>query len=149
MKSLLPLIGITGWIVAVGAAAYYAQSRDLLSRVVSRQLRASGQGDSLDALAAEQAAKERLRSHVYNRDDEERLAAEERLGHQNLAWPPQAQARPLIEKLPPRIARDDCGCLWFEGGLWSPCGLHDTGILRAHIDTHADAWAAQLAEEDQ
>jgi hypothetical protein len=64
-------------------------------------------------------------------------------GQQNLAWPPQP---PLIEKLPPRIGRDDCGCLWFEEGLWSPCGIHDTGVLRAHINQHADQWAANLWE---
>jgi hypothetical protein len=64
------------------------------------------------------------------------------------AWPPGSPPLPLIERLPPRVARDDCGCL-FGDGWWSPCRIHDTGVLATFIDTNADAWAARLAEGDQ
>jgi len=73
----------------------------------------------------------------------------------NLAWPPDQVDHlidryrawpPLIERLPPRIADDPCGCLWFEDGYWSPCLTHDSGVLAAFIDTNADQWAAGLTE---
>ncbi len=31
----------------------------------------------------------------------------------------------LITFLPPRIHRDECGCLWLEGGYLSACRPHD------------------------
>jgi hypothetical protein len=73
------------------AFCHAARSFHRAARQPAGPIRATGQGDSLDALVAEQQARERLRSRKYNRDDEERLAAEERLSHQNLAWPPNTQ----------------------------------------------------------
>jgi hypothetical protein len=63
-----------------------------------------------------------------------------------VAWPPQMQVPPQAGRLPQRVKRDDCGCLYLDGGLWSPCFLHDTRVIRAHIDRHADRWAADLWE---
>ncbi len=43
-----------------------------------------------------------------------------------------------ITRLPPRTARDDCGCLHFGGGYWSPCRIHDSGLIEAHLERWED-----------
>lgn len=72
--------------------------------------------------------------------------------NQDVAWPPEAE-QPIgmvpTRKLPPRIWRDPCGCLHFRDGSMSCCFVHDTGVLRAHIEAKADDWAAQLWEDAQ
>ncbi len=54
----------------------------------------------------------------------------------SLAWGPGV---PVLVRLPRRIGLDPCGCLWLEGGLWSPCIDHDP-----EFDPPVGQWAKEL-----
>jgi hypothetical protein len=106
------------------ARPFDARPRGPLGRVLAEH--DAAERDRLSRLAA---------SHRYTRADEERFAAEERLGHQNYAWPPHGQIPP------PRPSRY-CRCVWFQDGTWSPCRIHDSGLTEAHISQ----WEEELSE---
>ena len=61
--------------------------------------------------------------------------------HELHGWGPGETAESLIIRLPPRIARDRCGCLWLEGGLWSPCIGHDPGF-----EPPVERWASEMGQ---
>lgn len=51
-------------------------------------------------------------------------------------WGPGAE-QPVsygVRRLPLRIALDECGCLWFDGGWWSPCTEHDIQFELAQME---------------
>ena len=61
--------------------------------------------------------------------------------HELHGWGPGETTESLIVRLPRRIARDGCGCLWMEGGLWSPCVPHDPAF-----EPPVDKWASETGQ---
>ena len=53
-----------------------------------------------------------------------------------LGWGPGGLVR-----LPRRVAFRECGCLEFEGGVWSPCLEHDPAF-----EPPVDQWAREMGD---
>ncbi len=54
----------------------------------------------------------------------------------SLGWGPGGLVR-----LPPRVAFRECGCLEFEGGVWSQCLEHDPAF-----EPPVDQWAREMGD---
>ena len=48
---------------------------------------------------------------------------------------------PLRLRPPRRVAFRECGCLEFEGGIWSPCLEHDPAF-----EPPVDQWAREMGD---